>query len=107
MGSAALPTPEPLLEMSGVDIPTYPEPDRLVLEGVTWTVARHEFWVVAGLQGTGKSELLLAAAGLLRPTRGACRLLGRDLVPKRRPSSGWTGAGWDWSLAPVAVFSTR
>ncbi len=45
--------------------------------------------MVAGVPGSGKSDLLTTAAGLMRPRRGVVRLFGEDLVgldEKRRVS---------------------
>ncbi len=56
-----------------------------VLEAVTWAVAPGSFWVVGGLPGAGKSQLLQTAAGLLRPLRGAHRLFGSDLTALAGP----------------------
>jgi ABC-type transporter Mla maintaining outer membrane lipid asymmetry ATPase subunit MlaF len=45
---------------------------------VDWSVAAGDFWVIAGQQYSGKSDLLLHAAGLMTPTRGTCRVFGCD-----------------------------
>jgi ABC-type transporter Mla maintaining outer membrane lipid asymmetry ATPase subunit MlaF len=50
----------------------------VVLDKVDWLVSPRDFWVVAGSQHSGKSDLLLHAAGLLMPTEGTCRLFGCD-----------------------------
>lgn len=42
-------------------------------------VDRGEFIMVAGPSGSGKSTLLSVISGLLTPTEGAVRMLGRDL----------------------------
>lgn len=62
------------------------------LEAVDWTVARGEVWVVGGLPGCGKSQLLLAAAGLLPLAEGqvawhgraVTEMSGNDLLELRR-----------------------
>ena len=54
-------------------------PDLAVVEGVNWTVAAGEFWIVGGAAGSGKSDLLATAAGLLRPIQGALRVFGKEL----------------------------
>jgi ABC-type transporter Mla maintaining outer membrane lipid asymmetry ATPase subunit MlaF len=51
-----------------------------LLQGVNWTVTQHEFWVVGGLPGSGKSQLLQTAAGLLPPRAGTVRLFGQELA---------------------------
>jgi len=67
-----------VLEMRGVQVTALRDPSLVVLEDVNWTVQAGEFWVVAGVQHAGKSDLLLHAAGLLTPTEGNCRLFGCD-----------------------------
>ena len=57
-----------------------------VLEAVTWAVGPGSFWVVGGLPGAGKSQLLQTAAGLLRPLRGTHRLFGSDLTALAGPA---------------------
>jgi ABC-type sulfate/molybdate transport systems ATPase subunit len=41
-------------------------------------VLPRDFWVVAGPQHSGKSDLLMHAAGLINPVSGTCCLFGRD-----------------------------
>ncbi|MBI4324017.1 MAG: ATP-binding cassette domain-containing protein [Chloroflexi bacterium] len=55
-------------------------PETAAIEDVTWTVAAGDYWVVGGLTGTGKSDLLATAAGLQRPLRGTHLLFGEDLA---------------------------
>jgi ABC-type transporter Mla maintaining outer membrane lipid asymmetry ATPase subunit MlaF len=76
-----------VIELIEVDIPSEREPASLVLCGVNWTISEGEFWVIGGLQGTGKSELLCTAATLLQPARGTCKLFGREAAPAY-------GEGW-------------
>ena len=54
------------------------DPGRTVATDVNWTVNAGEFWVVAGEQHSGKSDLLMLAAGLLPPVAGRCEVFGRD-----------------------------
>lgn len=53
--------------------------DRTLLEGLDWQVRAGEFWCVLGRNGAGKSSLLHAAAGLLRPAQGDFLLCGSSL----------------------------
>ena len=67
-----------ILEMRGAQIAALRDPSLVVLEHVNWPVRAGEFWVVAGPQHSGKSDLLLHAAGLLTPAAGECRLFDCD-----------------------------
>jgi iron complex transport system ATP-binding protein len=59
---------------------------RVLLDGFDWQVRAGEFWCVLGRNGIGKSSLLHAAAGLLRPGRGELLLRGQPLraIPPTR-----------------------
>jgi ABC-type transporter Mla maintaining outer membrane lipid asymmetry ATPase subunit MlaF len=70
----------PALEMRDVSVTTLRDASNIVLEGVNWTVASGDFWAVAGLLRSGKSDLMALAAGITRPARGSCRLFGQELV---------------------------
>ena len=67
-----------VIEMFGADITALRDASFTVVENVAWSVLPGEFWVVAGQQRSGKSDLLMHAAGLVTPARGACRLFGCD-----------------------------
>lgn len=70
----------PALEMREVTVTSLRDAGNIVLEGVNWTVAAGDFWAVAGLLRSGKSDLMALAAGITRPSRGSCRLFGKELV---------------------------
>src|ERR1051325_5725668 len=70
----------PALEMRGVTVTSLRDPANVVLEEVNWSVAVGDFWAVAGLLRSGKSDLMALASGLTRPARGICRWFGEDLV---------------------------
>jgi ABC-type transporter Mla maintaining outer membrane lipid asymmetry ATPase subunit MlaF len=70
----------PALEMEDVTVSSLRNPTEVVLEGVNWSVAVGEFWAVAGLLRSGKSDLMALAAGILRPGRGTYRLFGKELI---------------------------
>jgi putative ABC transport system ATP-binding protein len=65
-----------VIEMRGADIASLRDTNLTVVENVDWSVSPGEFWVVAGQQRSGKSDLLMHAAGLMTPTRGSCRVFG-------------------------------
>jgi ABC-type transporter Mla maintaining outer membrane lipid asymmetry ATPase subunit MlaF len=72
------PTAEPVLEMIDVAVTSLKDSSTTILEGVNWRVRRGDYWAVAGLLRSGKSDLMAVAAGLLRPARGFCRWFGRE-----------------------------
>lgn len=69
----------PAIEMRGVSVNASPDLVRLSVENVNWTVAPGEFWVVGGLRGSGKSDLLALAGGLTAPAGGEFLLFGHPM----------------------------
>jgi ABC-type sulfate/molybdate transport systems ATPase subunit len=68
-----------IIEMRGAHIAALRDAALTVVQGVEWSVQPGEFWVVAGQQYSGKSDLLLHAAGLMAPEQGVCRVFGCDV----------------------------
>jgi ABC-type transporter Mla maintaining outer membrane lipid asymmetry ATPase subunit MlaF len=64
--------------MDAVEVAALGDPALTVLENVNWSVQAGEFWVVAGPHHSGKSDLLLTAAGLVAPAGGISRIFGGD-----------------------------
>jgi phospholipid/cholesterol/gamma-HCH transport system ATP-binding protein len=73
------PASNPIIEMSGVSVGAMHDPNRVVVEGVNWRVAAGDFWVVAGLARSGKSDLLMLTAGLMAARSGSYRLFGEAM----------------------------
>ena len=65
-----------VVEMREASVSALRDTTLTVLENVNWSVLPGEFWVVAGQPQSGKSDLLMTAAGLLLPARGSCRVFG-------------------------------
>ncbi len=65
-----------VIEMAGADVVALRDTLLVAVEDVNWTVASGEFWVIGGQQHSGKSDLLMHAAGLIAPARGTCRTFG-------------------------------
>lgn len=97
-----------------------------VLNGVDWSLERGEVAAIVGASGAGKSTLLHLAVGLLQPSAGEVRVLGRDprdpgtlahvgFVAQDKPlyghftvaetlrMGGWLNPAWDHRLAEKRV----
>lgn len=70
-----------ILELKDVAVPALKDPDRLVLEGIHWTVAPGDFWAIGGRHASGKSDFIAVAAGVLPPARGTVKVF--DCPPAR------------------------
>ncbi|HXI70371.1 MAG TPA: ATP-binding cassette domain-containing protein [Verrucomicrobiae bacterium] len=68
----------PAIEMRDVSIAAMRDASFTVVEDVNWIVAEGEFWVVGGQEHSGKSDLLMLAAGLMSSTSGSYKLFGND-----------------------------
>jgi len=69
----------PALEMTAVSVESQRDPGSPILENVNWSVWPGEYWVVGGMHGSGKSDLLAVADGLAPPLQGSYRLFGREM----------------------------
>ena len=78
METPALQPRPAVIEMIDAGIPSRFATETLAVTGANWTVREGDYWVIGGLQGSGKSDLLFAAAGLSRPVQGNGRLFGRE-----------------------------
>lgn len=77
---APVPDSNPLaIEMIQATVTAIRSPEKVVLEGVDWSVAVGDYWVIGGLHASGKSDFMAVAAGIMPPARGVCRVFGRDL----------------------------
>ncbi|MGA2029744.1 MAG: ATP-binding cassette domain-containing protein [Verrucomicrobiota bacterium] len=65
-----------VIEMLGAEVCSMRETGLATLADVNWTVAPGEFWVVAGQQQSGKSDLMMMTAGLMPPAKGSCKIFG-------------------------------
>ena len=68
-----------VIEMSGVKVGSLQNPDVTVIEDVNWRVEAGEYWLVAGMHGSGKSDFVAMTGGLMPPRAGSYRLFGRDM----------------------------
>jgi iron complex transport system ATP-binding protein len=64
---------KPILEISNLRIQ---RDGVVILDDVSWRVARGQHWAILGANGSGKTSLLSALTGYLMPTAGEISLLG-------------------------------
>jgi ABC-type transporter Mla maintaining outer membrane lipid asymmetry ATPase subunit MlaF len=65
--------------MRCVSVGSMRDETTVVVEEVDWTLALGDFWVIAGLQGSGKSDFLMMTAGLVPPLSGVYRFFGEEM----------------------------
>jgi ABC-type transporter Mla maintaining outer membrane lipid asymmetry ATPase subunit MlaF len=70
----------PVIELADVSVGAGGRPDTTSLEAITWRISPGDYWVVGGLPGSGKSDLLATLAGLYRPLGGTLKLFGSDVA---------------------------
>jgi ABC-type transporter Mla maintaining outer membrane lipid asymmetry ATPase subunit MlaF len=71
---------DPIIELRDVNVPFRRDAEVTSLEAVNWTVREGDSWIVGGLQGSGKSDLMFMLAGLTKPRRGFFTLFGQDMT---------------------------
>ncbi len=69
----------PVIEMRDVCAVSLRDQSTVIVEEVNWTVTGSDYWVVAGLQGSGKSDFLTMTAGLMAPVFCIYRFLGQAM----------------------------
>jgi len=69
----------PVIDMRDVTIGALRDPKIIVAKDVNWRVERGEFWIVAGLHGAGKSDLLMLTGGVMAPVAGTYEFLGEGM----------------------------
>jgi NitT/TauT family transport system ATP-binding protein len=72
---------EPILSMDNVSLVYNSEnAETQAISGLSLDVAEGEFLAIVGPSGCGKSSILSLIAGLLRPSGGSVRLMGREVT---------------------------
>lgn len=79
MTESAARTFPPAIEMRGVAVNSMKDQSVTVAEDVEWSVAAGEFWVLAGPQRSGKSDLLMLTGGLMSPLHGTYHFFGEAM----------------------------
>ena len=75
-------TPQKLVEMRGVKLQFA---DKVILDGVDFSIQQQEVLVIMGLSGGGKSTLLSILMGLLKPNAGSVLFKEENLTKLSRP----------------------
>jgi ABC-type transporter Mla maintaining outer membrane lipid asymmetry ATPase subunit MlaF len=70
---------EAVIEMKGVAAGALRDLSVPVVEEVNWTVGAGEYWVLQGLQGSGKTDFMMMTGSLVPPIRGTYRLYGEEM----------------------------
>jgi ABC-type transporter Mla maintaining outer membrane lipid asymmetry ATPase subunit MlaF len=73
----------PVIELTEGTLTNPLAPNVVVLRNINWRVEPNDFWVIAGLQGSGKSVLLETAAGLRPLLKGHLRLFGTPIQERK------------------------
>jgi ABC-type transporter Mla maintaining outer membrane lipid asymmetry ATPase subunit MlaF len=79
MNSNAPNSAAPIIVMKNVTVCSMRDPARVVAERVNWSVSAGDYWAIAGLQGTGKSDFLSTTSGLMGPREGSYSLFGESM----------------------------
>jgi phospholipid/cholesterol/gamma-HCH transport system ATP-binding protein len=79
-----------VIEMTGAAAGALHDPEQVVLQDIDWRVDAGDYWVVAGMHGSGKSDFMAMTGGLIPPQSGSYRLFGQpmpiyddELLPER------------------------
>lgn len=69
---------EELISLVDVSVQTQPDTPAVAISGIDWSLKRGEFWIVGGLNWSGKTDWLATAAGLLCPAGGEQIIYGKN-----------------------------
>jgi len=68
-----------VIRMEDVTVGSMLDPGVIVAEQINWTVHAGDFWAIAGLQGSGKSDFLMMTGGVMAPRSGRYRLFEEEM----------------------------
>jgi phospholipid/cholesterol/gamma-HCH transport system ATP-binding protein len=97
--------PQKLVEMRGVKLQFA---DKVILDGVDFSVQKEEILVIMGLSGGGKSTLLSILMGLLKPNAGSIFFKEEDLtkIPRSKLNEVRTHIGMVYQNAALVSSMT-
>ena len=78
----------PAIDMRDVSVGSMRDQSLVIAEKITWQVFPGDFWVLAGLQGSGKSDFLMMTGGVMPPLSGEYRLFGEPMPIFDEPRLG-------------------
>jgi len=67
------------IEMRNIAVSSIRDSEAISVEEVNWNVAPGDFWAIGGLHGSGRSDLLMMAGGLMGPARGSYHFFGNEM----------------------------
>ncbi len=67
------------IDMRGVSAGSMRDLSTVVVEDVNWSVKPGDWWVISGLQGSGKTDFLALTGGMMAPTSGTYHFLGEEM----------------------------
>ncbi len=73
------PNAGPIIEMQDVSVGSMQDPRLSIAEHIDWKVNAGDYWAVAGLQGSGKTDFLMVTGGVMSPLAGCYRLFGEEM----------------------------
>jgi ABC-type transporter Mla maintaining outer membrane lipid asymmetry ATPase subunit MlaF len=79
MNQTPITSTAPALEMRSVAVGAMRDLNTIIADEVSWTVMSGDFWVIGGLQGSGKTDFLSLAGGLVGPVGGSYHFFGEEM----------------------------
>lgn len=76
---APAPSSQPVIDMHNVALGSMRDQSLVIVRDINWQVAAGEGWVVAGLQGSGKSDFLMMTGSLMAPAAGTYLFFGEPM----------------------------
>jgi putative ABC transport system ATP-binding protein len=67
------------IDMHGVSVGSMRDANAISVENVDWQVAPGDFWAIGGVHGSGRSDLLMMAGGLMGPTGGTYKFFDNPM----------------------------
>jgi ABC-type transporter Mla maintaining outer membrane lipid asymmetry ATPase subunit MlaF len=79
MNTAAETSTHFAIDMRGLSVGSMRDLNSIAVEDVNWSVKAGDWWVISGLQGSGKTDFLMLTGGMMAPASGSYRFLGEEM----------------------------